>query len=155
MKFDSCKLFGIRTLRVSWLIMNLVAFLPLRATQTEGPAVPQVETLRSAKSASTNLRLSWTDGTGPTFVVLRSETPNFLASATLNYVSRSAAASPVDDLNVLGDGKSYFYQVSDFYAKTDIYTDTAAQIYKPGDAVTLDGVISFPARRSSSSKGRR
>lgn len=115
-----------------------------RATQDPYPSAPQVETLMVVKQAPvTGTRLSWTDGTGP-YIGVRSQTPNFLNTTTIFYVSRGIAASPLDDPNTLSDTNTYFYQLNDVNTYPEVYTDTSLTDYVYGDTVTLDGTNFSP-----------
>jgi hypothetical protein len=111
----------------------------LASSETPEPP-PEVSTLTVSKDVPNgSVVLNWTDGTA-SFAVERSESANFLAPTNLIYVTRNSSGGPISDA-VLGDGKSYFYLISDANSRAEVYAVAApaATAYE-GQSLTIDGV---------------
>jgi hypothetical protein len=110
---------------------------PSRAEQDPAAPPPDVGTVLVSKVTATgSVRVTWTTGAAP-FAVVRSESPNFSATTTWTFLSRSAS-SPTDDVGVLNDTKTYYYQVPDGNAQPFILA-----VAGPTSSITADDILTI------------
>lgn len=125
--------------RTTGIVIASVAAVPLVLLASFDPVgpPPEITTFLAEKHAPTDaVRLSWNDGTAH-FIIVRSETPDFSASTTIEYVSRDGT-SPLDDEGILSDGKTYYYQALDSNCVPSVLA-LSSSYPLIGDTLTIDG----------------